>query len=644
MWHTFFKFWIVLGMVSGGVVLEAASAEPAIVFIHIGPELPPYLETAIHQARLFNKSCPIILVANQQAIAAMPAGMHAEQLQVVPCETLQKTPEHIAFLQHSPVSKGFWLYTSERFLYLDDLIRQYQLENVFHLENDNMLYVDLDTLLPIFQAQYPGIAATFDNDQRCIAGLIYMSNQESTHQLASYFAQQAKHGYNDMQLLALFKDSVSRDILGALPIIPKAYADQHPLKSASGHTVKDSKPFYNHVDQFHSIFDAAAIGQYLGGGDTVLHPHVKPGFINESCIFNPSLFTYKWRRDSEGRKVPYAIYEGRSYRINNLHVHSKQLHLFSSQTNHPPERSSSFPYMSGDTFRSYCDYIVDETAVTLIPEQVKAGETIFLKTDYLEFFFNQLHPRIANKYILVTHNSDRSFPGPFAYMLEDPKLMAWFGQNLEDCQHPKLHPIPIGLANRCWPHGSVDNMLQVLQSTSTQKKTTLLYMNFQPETYPLERAPLYKRFKKKSFCTVSKPTDFKSYLMELTQAKFVLSPRGNGLDCHRTWEALWMGAIPIVKSSSLDPLFAGLPVLIVNDWKKVTQEFLEEKWEEMNGKEWLWDRLEATYWFNLISYLRNMVLMGCDNPSLGAMCNKKRSITVELSDSRRKWWGEIITL
>ena len=37
--------------------------------------------------------------------------------------------------------------------------------------------------------------------------------------------------------------------------------------------------------------------------------------------------------------------------------------------------------------------------------------------------------------------------------------------------------------------------------------------------------------------------------------KFGVSPRGNGLDTHRTWEMLFFGMVPIVLSSSLNRLF-----------------------------------------------------------------------------------------
>ena len=40
-----------------------------------------------------------------------------------------------------------------------------------------------------------------------------------------------------------------------------------------------------------------------------------------------------------------------------------------------------------------------------------------------------------------------------------------------------------------------------------------------------------------------------------TEYAFVISPHGGGYDCHRTWEALVLGCIPIVKTSKIDILY-----------------------------------------------------------------------------------------
>jgi hypothetical protein len=86
----------------------------------------------------------------------------------------------------------------------------------------------------------------------------------------------------------------------------------------------------------------------------------------------------------------------------------------------------------------------------------------------------------------------------------------------------------------------------------------------------------------------------------MAQSKFVICPEGNGLDCHRTWEALLMGAIPVIKHSTLDPLFEGLPVLLVDSWDQVTEEFLYAVYACMKTEHFQHERMFARYWLDKI--------------------------------------------
>ncbi len=85
-----------------------------------------------------------------------------------------------------------------------------------------------------------------------------------------------------------------------------------------------------------------------------------------------------------------------------------------------------------------------------------------------------------------------------------------------------------------------------------------------------------------------------------------LSPRGNGLDCHRTWEAFYLDIIPIVWNSTLNPLFVDLPVIILNDWRDITEQFLRTKLNEIAKKKikspsvYRFDKLRFSYWRSLI--------------------------------------------
>jgi hypothetical protein len=79
-----------------------------------------------------------------------------------------------------------------------------------------------------------------------------------------------------------------------------------------------------------------------------------------------------------------------------------------------------------------------------------------------------------------------------------------------------------------------------------------------------------------------------------------LSPIGHGLDCHRTWEALILGSIPIVKSSPLDSLYDGLPVLIINDWREISKDLLKDTINKFKQIDFNYDKITSKYWINKI--------------------------------------------
>lgn len=309
--------------------MSSAFAEYSIVYIHIGDEVPPYADIALAQARLFNEQARIILLSSTKGLKRFQQLKTEIRIELCSYDNLPKTLIHQQYQQYCLETAPFWRYTSERFLYLLDVIEAYSLENVFHLENDNMLYADLEPLLPHFQKYYPGIGATFDNDVRCIPGFVWISHCHAMQSLAKYFVTCAPNRLNDMQVIGKYWQAYAPEWINALPIILPEYSSFYPLKSLHNHTSTHPESYSNHYETFQTIFDAAAIGQFLGGLDPI-HLNNQPGFINESCLFDPSLLQYEWRRDELGRSVPYIIFQNHACKIINLHIHSKQLHKFRS--------------------------------------------------------------------------------------------------------------------------------------------------------------------------------------------------------------------------------------------------------------------------------------------------------------------------
>ena len=96
------------------------------------------------------------------------------------------------------------------------------------------------------------------------------------------------------------------------------------------------------------------------------------------------------------------------------------------------------------------------------------------------------------------------------------------------------------------------------------------------------------------------------YYSELKRHHFALSPRGNGMDCFRTWEALALGVIPIIKRSGpFDRLYEGMPVLLVDRWEHVTLPLLLR-----TLKEWRHRRFEGLNRLTVDSYFRSSLKGG----------------------------------
>lgn len=269
------------------------------------------------------------------------------------------------------------------------------------------------------------------------------------------------------------------------------------------------------------------------------------------------------------------------------------------------KRPGSYPFICGDTFRRIANFVIDETLIPFDPAKVTPGDIIFLNGNYLEIFVTNIHPLIQAPYILLTHNSLQPAPGTFESLLYDPKLIAWFGKNITITNHPKLFPLPLGIPNPHWPWGNTQLIKETVDKQLEKKH--LLYLNFDIKTNSI-RKKVQELFESKNFCYVTAKKPYQEYLEDIAQSKFVLSPEGAGMDCHRTWEALLVGSIPIITHSTLDIMFQDLPVLFVNSWEEVTEEFLEKKYQEITKKTYQLDTLYADYWINIILQIQKQFL------------------------------------
>jgi hypothetical protein len=166
-----------------------------------------------------------------------------------------------------------------------------------------------------------------------------------------------------------------------------------------------------------------------------------------------------------------------------------------------------------------------------------------------DLFWKNIFPFITNPFILITLTEGEDvLPGRYFKHLDNDKVIAWFTINLDDTHnHIKLHSLPLGHVWKSRSDMLLDAFELGLSKPWVRRKHENIWMMSQTN---LKRKSILESLQKQTnvniqpIYTESNPQ--KHMLQLYTSTKYVFSPPGAGLDCHRTWEALTAGAIPVV--------------------------------------------------------------------------------------------------
>jgi hypothetical protein len=259
-------------------------------------------------------------------------------------------------------------------------------------------------------------------------------------------------------------------------------------------------------------------------------------------------------------------------------------------------RPASLPYITGDGFRTIADHVFDEISEVDF-SSVQHGDIVFVRADLLHTYFEKIHPNIKNRYILISHNSDQNITADFTKYI-DEKIIHWFAQNAL-IAHPKITPIPIGLMLRLYDRkNQVVELLKFNknkainttdETTDSADKAPRIFYSFSEETNT-KRSIALDVLKKSDICLGSTEMLARSdYYANINKYMFNASPEGGGVDCHRTWESMHLGAIPVLEKNTSTEYWQkiGLPVLLINSWNEISTidvSKLEEQYAKMKGQ------------------------------------------------------------
>ena len=230
------------------------------------------------------------------------------------------------------------------------------------------------------------------------------------------------------------------------------------------------------------------------------------------------------------------------------------------------------PFITGNALAARCRFVINFDDLR-VNDEVE-NNWWFCQSEFLEYFFSSHEP--TTPYVLFSHNSDRPIDRRLRRFLRRPGMHAWFSVNVET-RHPKLHAFPTGIADPRWQHGD-GAMLAVVQA-ERPSKTTLFDASYDVSTFP----PAREYSREQTGIAPAPRRPFAEYLRGVASSYFCIAPRGNGIDTHRMWEALYLRTIPIVTSSIITEQHTDLPMIVLDDWSAFrsidfSPELYEERW------------------------------------------------------------------
>ena len=219
-------------------------------------------------------------------------------------------------------------------------------------------------------------------------------------------------------------------------------------------------------------------------------------------------------------------------------------------------------------------------------ERIIEGPIVYSRTHTVVSQF----PKLAKfpECILITSFSDAKCTDQMAEKLP-PNVKRWYSNNVNTDNH-RVIGVPIGL--RTSNEGEI--VLRDVMYGDRPLERNLVYMNFYRNISrnPNPREGLYEQFLCKSWVTAEGGFEHMSmphFYGQIKAHPYVLSPPGAGPDCHRHWEAILLGSIPIVLKSKATQILNDLPCLQVDNWRQVTEKKLLKELpllkERFNNKE-----------------------------------------------------------
>jgi len=615
-------------------VRSCVKKDSTIYFIYLGEKLPSYCHSSLELANKYS-GMRVHLIGNK----SFERTLNLEITQFTSIESFydsslfQKAKANL--INNHSLRDGLWVKSLERFFVLYQFAAQKGIESIFHAELDQLLFGIEDLVRNLDSLDEKGIFVPFHSPEAAIASVFYC-NHIST--LEQFLGDAGSGGFfrNEMELIASWASKNTKSV-HALPTMASVI---QPAGQTTPLGVQLVKP-----ERISGLVDAAQLGQWIAGIDPRnISPRQIPRtkFVDDPArhlLSHETLENIHFGVDFQEREIT-ATYRNEQIRVYNLHLHSK-IHVYLNKSSSRIEkildlanqrkshriprarivqlnyharlilnlvrrnprkfyveigwrinnllgrRPSSYPLISGDTFRNNANHYWEKDNKGLLPEEVKDGDVIFCQAELFDELRKAVLEKLDCQTSLILGNSDFNQTKSNHANVDSLNIKKILVQNLVE-PIPTFEPLPIGLEN-LWRfnHGNLSKRM-IRAATSSPKDFRIMW-GFSPHTNFELRSRASQSLTRTQTAVKVECKSGVDHQRALKKFAFVASPPGNGIDTHRTWEAMYLRCVPIVLRSEMTMRYwdIGLPIWVVDSYEELvdfTEIDLEEKYLELSNR------------------------------------------------------------
>jgi hypothetical protein len=615
-------------------VRSCVKKDSTIYFIYLGEKLPSYCHSSLELANKYS-GMRVHLIGNKSFERTLNLGI----TQFTSIESFydsslfQKAKANL--INNHSLRDGLWVKSLERFFVLYQFAAQKGIESIFHAELDQLLFGIEDLVRNLDSLDEKGIFVPFHSPEAAIASVFYCNHISTLEQ----FLEDAGSGgffRNEMELIASWASKNTKSV-HALPTMASVI---QPAGQTTPLGVQLVKP-----ERISGLVDAAQLGQWIAGIDPRnISPRKIPRtkFVDDPArhlLSHETLENIHFGVDFQEREIT-ATYRNEQIRVYNLHLHSKihvYLNKYSSRiekildlanqrkshriprarivqlnyharlilnlvrrnprkfyveigwrlNNLLGRRPSSYPLISGDTFRKNADHYWEKDNKGLLPEEVKEGDVIFCQAELFDELRKAVLEKLDCQTSLILGNSDFNQTKSDHANVDSLNIKKILVQNLVE-PIPTFEPLPIGLEN-LWRfnHGNLSK--RMIRAAASSPKDFRIMWGFSPHTNFELRSRASQSLTRTQTAVKVECKSGVDHQRALKKFAFVASPPGNGIDTHRTWEAMYLRCVPIVLRSEMTMRYwdIGLPIWVVDSYEELvdfTEIDLEEKYLELSNR------------------------------------------------------------